>query len=245
MPGALVTLGGLEPSISPTHPISFVARIAPGLVAILLSLLASGRRGLGDLFRPIKTWRVGIGWYAFALLFTLAVRLVGAGLDRLLGRAHEVVSPLIQVYGDKYLLMLPAVIISAIPGTLGEELGWRGFAQPRLQARHTALISSVVVGLIWGIWHIPNLLFFEEPSVLLIVDVLGLVPVAVLYAWLYNNTEGSLLLVWLMHLADQVVPNLLGSLPTLTDEILVWIVAVIVVLAFGPEHLSRQAESTR
>ena len=235
IPAVQVKLAGGETAFGPDSAVGGLARWAPGIVATLLALLLGGKEGLRQLFRPLRLWRVHVGWYAFALFFNVAVFFAARLVDGVLGRSYEVVSPLVAVYGAQAAMMVPFIILFALPGSFAEELGWRGFAQPRLQERRGALVASLIIGLVWGLWHIPTMIYFGElgasdyPGWLW--PVLNMLPTAVLYGWLYNNTRGSLLLVTLFHVGQQLANNLLGLWPGYTDDVIVWIVAVIVAVA--------------
>src|SRR5215212_6754423 len=101
--------------------------------------------------------------------------------------------------------LLTAVIMLAFfifPGSaLGEEIGWRGYALPRLQARRSALSASLILGVIWGFYHLP--LYFTaqafRPPSLFVPFLIGIIALSVIITWLYNNTGGSLLLVVVLH----------------------------------------------
>lgn len=243
IPAAIAKLNGENSILAPEGLIGGMARWMPGLMAILLSFLVFGRTGIARLFQPIRIWRVGLFWYIFAIFFQFAIFYAGKTLDTLLGNAYEVTAPLFSVYGSQAALMAPIVILFAFPGAFAEELGWRGYALPRLQNKLNALLSSIVVAAFWGAWHIPLLIYFGELGVndpaRYLLTVVNFVPVAVLYTWIYNNTKGSLLLVTLFHIGQQLSNNLLGTLPTYSDEVLVWIVAVVIVVFEGAENFSR------
>jgi CAAX protease family protein len=244
IPAAVAAVQGRESILAPTGLLGGIARWAPGLAAILLAAWAGGKPAVARLLQPVRTWRVSLGWYLFVLAYPAGIHFVGRGMDALLGRATEVTSPLVVTFGDRYAAMLPVVILFAFPGVFAEELGWRGFALPRLQDRHHALPSSVVLGIFWGLWHIPLFVYFGDALPTLVVEVLTFIPATVLYTWVYNNTRGSLLLVSLLHVAEQLTNSVLGTLPTFTDELLVWALAALVVLVAGPVHLARQQNST-
>ena len=241
LPAALTKLNGGESALGPDG-IGQFARWSSGLVAIVLAGLLAGRQGIGDLFRPLKIWRVNIGWYLFALLFQLVLFILSKWIDTRLGNAYEVVSPLESV-PYPVAFVIPIVIISAIPGAFMEELGWRGFALPRLQTKNNALFSSIMLGLVWGIWHIPSMLYFGETNGTQIFwAVLNFIPITVLFTWLFNNTKGSLLLVTLFHASIQYSNNFLGVIPTQTSSLILWLVALVIVWMAGVEHLSRSSE---
>jgi membrane protease YdiL (CAAX protease family) len=244
IPATAAKLNGETSILAPEGLIGGTARWMPGLVAILLSFLIMGKTGIGKLFQPIRTWRVGFFWYVFALFFQVVVFYAGKLIDTLLGNLYEVTSPLHSVYGSQAALMAPMVILFAFPGAFAEELGWRGYVLPRLQNKYNALLSSVVIGIIWGAWHIPLLIYFGDLGVNnipgYVVAVVNFIPVAITYTWIYNNTKGSLLLVTLFHLGQQLSNNLLGQLPTYSDEILVWIFALAIIVLEGIESFSRR-----
>ena len=91
---------------------------------------------------------------------------------------------------------------SIFPGSaLGEELGWRGFALPRLQARRSALAASLIVGAVWGTYHLPLFVLGSptRPFALFLPFALSCVIMSIFYTWMYNGTGGSLLIVVLLH----------------------------------------------
>jgi len=244
IPATVAKLHGETSILAPEGPIGGTARWMPGLVAILLSLLVFGKIGIGKLFQAVKIWRVGLFWYIFALLFQIVVFYLGKTFDALLGNHYEVVSVLISEYGAQAAFMVPIVILFAFPGAFAEELGWRGYVLPRLQDKYNALLSSLVIAIFWGAWHIPLLIYFGDLSTNnpagYVLAVVNFVPVAVIYTWMYNNTKGSLLLVTLFHIGQQLSNNLLGTLPTYSDEILMWVAAIVIIGIEGMESFSRR-----
>jgi membrane protease YdiL (CAAX protease family) len=187
---------------------SILLHYGPALAAIVVAGAAGGRRGIGRLLRPLGHWRVGVGWYVFVLLFPLGVRLAATGLNLLLGGSP----PSFFAAGAEsgvpagvhpLLLLVPVFLGVFLQAGIAEEIGWRGFALPRLQARFGALTSSLILGLLWAVWHFdpqrgPALL---ERGVLYPLAVLAM---TVLMTWVYNSTGGSLLLVVLYHTASNV-----------------------------------------
>lgn len=244
IPATIAKLHGETTGLAPEGLVGGIARWTPGLIAILLAFLGSGKIGIGKLFQAIKIWRVGLFWYIFALLFQIVIFYMGKTLDTLLGNPYEVISPLNSVYGSQAAIMTPIVILFAFPGAFAEELGWRGYVLPRLQNNLNALLSSITVGIFWGAWHIPLLIYFGDLRANdlsgYLLAVVNIVPVAILYTWIYNNTKGSLLLVTLFHIGQQLSNNLLGILPTYSGDILMWIVAVIIISIEGIGSLSRR-----
>ena len=152
------------------------------------------------------------------------------------------------------VLLLEFVRILFLGGPLAEELGWRGFALPRLQQRHTALTSGVVLGLVWGLWHIP--LYFvpgtgqqeilssgTNPAFAIVGFVGWTIGLSVLFTWLFNQTRGSLIVVIGFHTAVNLaafLPAAVGSTgpAPMLNVLLTWLVAVVVVLGYGRRTLS-------
>jgi len=241
LPQAAVALGLRTTALPFDSPLMLIPVWGPGLAAILVTLLTAGRAGLRALFRPLRTWRVGLHWYLVTLFFPAAIWLAGRAMDTLLGATYTLRSPLAS-FGPQAALMLPVLILFAFPSALGEELGWRGFALPHLQNRYTALVASVVLGLFWGLWHIPTLIAqgaLDSSIGAIGLSMVATIPLAVLYTWLFNNTGQSLLLVWLFHTSDAITQYLLPRLLTATDDLLILGAAVLVVILAGPTHLSR------
>jgi membrane protease YdiL (CAAX protease family) len=230
--GAILLLtGGLGP-IGTTDPrflfIAFTATVAPAIVGVLMTGLTAGGAGYRDLLARLLRWRVGVRWYAVALLTAPLLTVTAAVLLALALRSADVL-PAILAKPDPLGLLLPGVVGGLLAGFC-EELGWTGFAIPRLRLRHSVFATGLVVGVVWGAWHFP--LFREVgsfsgvlPLVLLLVQLFAWLPAyRVLMVWLYDRT-GSLLVVVLMHAS--LIANQLISAPAVTADAttLVWTLA--------------------
>jgi membrane protease YdiL (CAAX protease family) len=187
-------------------PLFFLGTFAPALVAIGFTGRCGGRRAVLELLSQILRWRVGIQWYVFALTYMAVIKLLVAVTYRLAtsewpGFRHEA-----------WFVILAAIVLST-PVQAGEEIGWRGYALPRLYARLGLGRASLVLGVIWACWHLP---FFFIPGAdksgqsfpLYLLQVTAL---SVAAAWLYWRTRASLLLVMLMHSA---VNQTIGIVPS-------------------------------
>jgi uncharacterized protein len=193
-------------------PLLLVGSFAPSGVAVALTARARGRTGVRDLLGRLLLWRVHVRWYVFAVGFFAAVKLTVAVLYRIANGAWP------HLGGQAWYAILPAIVAAGIfGGPLGEEIGWRGYALPRLADRFGLATGSVVLGLIWACWHLP--LFFMSglarygdqygqsfPTYLLQVTALS-----VALAWLVGNTAGSLLLAVLMHSAINQTKDIVSS----------------------------------
>ena len=182
----------------------------PLAAALTLTLAGEGRTGAMRLLRPLGFWRVNGLWYVFALFATALTVFTALGIY-FAGDGHRLVfNDLNQIY-----LVVPVFLYVLFFSVLGEETGWRGFALPRLQQRLGPLKASLLLGLIWGLWHIP--LFgipgnFHHP-IPLGLFILQDVALAVVMTWIYNHTGGSLLLIHLFHAASNTTLGILPVLP--------------------------------
>lgn len=213
-----------------------VGIFAPGIVAVWLSWRQGGARAVRALVGRLFHWDVPIRWYLFAAGYVAAVKLVVAALHR----ASTGVWP---AFGDNIWLTPFSVLISLVLlGQAGEELGWRGYALPRLAERHGLARSSLVLGAIWALWHLP--LFFVAAAETFNQSfpryTLQVMAVSVAMTWLFAHTGGSLLLAMLMHSAinntKDIVPSIgpagttpfgwQGTLVGLLTLVVLWIPAI-------------------
>lgn len=237
------------------HPIlsGMLGAMGPSLAALLTTALHEGRAGFRDLFKRLSTWRVGLQWYLFALFWPAVLSLTKTGLSVLLGGPIPNFSqpPFVNVFPG----LLDAGLFVFLPGfflqqlllgsSMGEEIGWRGFALPRMQFEVSSLRASLVLGLAWGAWHAP--LWLTRGN--LVQDafigwhVLELMATAVLFTWVYNNTRGSLLLALLFHASIGVTGLFLSSAEShpLMGAALGWGAAALVIGVFGSWRLARDS----
>ena len=202
------------------------------------------------MLRQFLVWRIGLLWYAVVLLGAPIVDLAAIAVHVLLGGAvPDFTQPFArQVVGPLDLgIALPLFFLFGV-FTNGEEIGWRGYATPRLQADHTALTAALVVGMVAALWHIPKALTAGSgqgyPFWLFVLDTIAK---AIVFAWVYNSTGGSLLAVTLLHASVNTsivfLPILRGSpdavLLTAISIGLHCLVAITVVLVTGPALVAR------
>jgi uncharacterized protein len=227
------------------------------IASLLMTGLTLGRDGVIRLLRRFLIWRVGWNWYAVAFLLIPTLSLVGLLLDAWLRQTPLDFSRVLayEMFGasvNLLLLVVPFFLFDAIAN--GEEIGWRGYILPRLQVKQSALTASLIIGLLWGIWHIPKFLGHWD-SVAFAWFMVDVMAKSVLLAWMYNNTKGSLLLVTLFHASFNTVGVFLPVANTITDgnlsariiiTLLEVIVAVVVISQTKTEWLSltvpRQAQ---
>ena len=214
----------------------------PAIAALLAAALTGGGTALGELGGRLVRWRVGWQWYAGVILGPAAFSLAVAGLYSLLGGSWAAALPPVLL-GEAPLVMLPVfLIILTITDGLGEELAWRGFALPRLLLRHNALVASLILGVLWALWHLPLIWtegasMYQQPLWLILVDIPAN---SVIFTWVFLHTRGSVLLAMLLHGAANlfsVSPNVISAgdltLPLLAVAAK-WLLIVVLILVAGP-----------
>src|SRR5918995_769440 len=234
----------LRDSVTDTQGLVLVllASNVPSALAIVLTAIVFGRGALRKLLGRLLIWRVDPRWY---LVVVGPAALAGGmvALNAFLG------GPALSV-GVPLLTVVILLAFMIFPGSaLGEEIGWRGYALPRLQARRSALSASLILGVTWGFYHLP-LFFtgqaFRSPTIL-VPFLISTIALSVILTWVYNSSGGSLLLVVLFHATANLPLTLLleplGSramVPFLLYVGLMVVGAIVVVIWAGPAHLSRK-----
>jgi membrane protease YdiL (CAAX protease family) len=224
--------------ISPANPLFYLAVYAPSIAAVTVTGYTGGVAGLKDLFGRLLLWRAGLRWYAIVLLGVPALLLISAALSAWLAGNSRILLP------DHWqLAIVPFLMSLAIdPGPLGEELGWRGFALPRLlDGRRSALTAAVLLGVVWGTWHLPAFFFSGLPQSGFSFGafLLGNIALSVLMTWVFQNTGGSVLFAILIHwlVNTRFVPR--GTFDMFCGVCAV--AAVIVAFATGPTLRAKRA----
>ena len=225
----------LIPLVSVSPLWGFPALFGPALAAIIVAAVADGKPGLRNLLGRLVRWRVGARWYAVALGLPTVLALTAAGLHVLLG------GPTSVEFGG--LSVLNLILFALI---VGEELGWRGYALPKLLARRSALTASLILGTLWGAWHLPTFFVPGAPQYGLPFSAFVLLTMAysVLIGWVYVHSRGSVLIATLMHGAINLSQGLfLGGVDPAREYWLLAAVygatAIVLALVFG-RNLSRQ-----
>jgi len=204
---------------APAVMLSFIpaAMAGPALGAFVVTRMVEGKQGTRQLLRRrILRWRVGVQWYLIAVFGVPLVYFVAASL--VLGAAP--LEALIEQWPFLFTSYLPKVVMVFLIVSLWEEIGWMGFALPRLQEKYGPLMASVVLGVLWALWHLPA--YFNSTQV--VADKVGLgeldrllylLPPLILLAtftrivmtWLFNVAMGSVIVVTLFHAAFNVSNN--------------------------------------
>jgi len=208
---------------------------APSYVALSLIAWREGQQGVGAILRHVIQWREATRWYLFAVFYIAGIKLTVALILRVSTGSWP-------RFGPTPWYLIPFAIAFSTPFQAGEEIGWRGYALPRLSDRVGLRWASIVLGVIWAVWHLPQ--FFIRASDTygqsFLIFAFQVVAISVTLAWLWNATAKSLLLPMLLHSAinnsTDIVPSatpgsnnvfgLSASPVALMTVILLWVVAL-------------------
>ncbi|HEX2742369.1 MAG TPA: CPBP family intramembrane glutamic endopeptidase [Rubrobacter sp.] len=214
----------------------------PAIAALIAAALTGGGAAVRDLGARLVRWRVGWQWYVVTLVGPAVFTLSVAGVYVLLGGSWATAAP--PALREGALFLLPLLLLAlALTDGLGEELAWRGFALPRLLLRHKALAASLILGVFWGLWHLPlvwteGATMYQQPIWLFFVDILAK---SVLFTWVFLHTRGSVLLAMLLHASTNmfiVSPNLTTSgdmTLLLIAAAAKWLLVGAVIVVAGPD----------
>ena len=222
----------------PGELVAVVMVFIPALLAISLTAVSEGRAGVRSLLGKLAQWRISLKWVAMALVLALVIRLTMSLIALGLGMISTI--QLRPGGPAQYIILAVIFFVFAIP----EELGWRGYALPKLLERYTPLAAGLIVGVLWGSLHLalllPGMMNVGAPP---LPTVLGLVGASVLFTWLYVNSGSSILLTTLFHATQSffVIVNegLTGTQQAWLMAGVYLAVALIVVLATGPRLTRR------
>lgn len=234
---------------------------AMGLVLLLLGVMGPMVTGIGFTYltrdkegrrdywkRIISFKRIPARWYLVIFLFVPVLNILAALLDVLTGGSGATWGEAALNLVSNPLSIIPSILFASLIPFI-EELGWRGYVLDRLQEKRSALVSSLILGVVWSLWHLP--LFFIQGSYQAGLGVgtlafwlffIGIVPLSLVFTWIYNNTGRSTLAVILFH----SMVNLTGELMALTERadtysIVLWYVAAIGITAiWGAKTLTRE-----
>lgn len=215
-----------------------IGGFVPSLVAIFLTWKQEGVAGLRDLGHRMLQFKIGVRWYLTVILVVIFGTLGQLAIIRILGQLFDETLFVAQLGSA-----LPLIVL----GPLSEEIGWRGYALDRLQSKWNALVSSLILGLVWGLWHWP---LFElvgtsqhELAIPFAGFVIGTMATSILYTWLHNNTQASIWTAIFFHWVYTYFAQVIASGVTRSEtynwlEYLPYLViAVTVVLIWKPQSL--------
>ncbi len=241
--------------------LAVLSALSASIAGIIVTVILEGKAGLMRMVRRLLIWRVGIGYWLFAILFIVPTFYIGSQVNPIFNG-----DPLSFNNFSPAFSILPMFTIFIFVAGIGQELGWTGFLTAKLQERYTALASCFIRAIIVAIWHLPVLLFtgteFQAlasfPYAAWIADrgflvafgamlFLFMLPWSILLTWAFNNTRGSLLLVSVMHASEIWIPYLMLSAGMKIESLnnywgvgtFMVLIATIIVIITRPNDLSR------
>jgi len=219
---------------------------APTISAVLLIGLSEGRDGVKSFLKKVLHWRVGFQWYLVVLFSVATIAYLAIGIGMMFGIAAPELSlpnglPRGALIGFMPIIFLINIFVG---GPLAEDIGWRGYILPKMRERMSALNASLIIGVVWAVWHLPYFIFPAWRSAVGNVPFIWFMLLttswSVLFAWVYVNTE-SILMPVLFHAAINTTLGTLGVLgqnngnliPLILNTALTWLAVGIVVAVCG------------
>jgi len=221
----------------------YLTAYGPMLSAFLVAGITEGRPGIRELFSRITRWRVGLGWIFVAAFSMFGLFAVSSVIASAMGSPW----PDIRRMGEvNYLPYLGAGtwLLWFFNSGLGEEVGWRGFALPKLQQNRSALSATLVLGVLWALWHIPFFFYLDDYMKMGFgmypLFALGVISGAFIFSWLFNSTGGSALMAIVMHASLNTATATSAGEGTVAmiESILVMVWAVLIVIFYKPSDLA-------
>jgi membrane protease YdiL (CAAX protease family) len=213
--------------------------LMPAVSALILAAQTGGRGALRSLLARLVLWRVGWKWWIAAVAVQPVMLGLAAFIFNLISSASKIV-PEISISLSAFLVN----VIMLLLATLGEEIGWRGVSLPSLQQHYSALKSSVILGILWAVWHLPFWLLldtFDQFGIgYLLLNFLFVLPLTFYITWFFNHGHQSILLAVALHLSFNIVNTVLLPVTIHVGAFLIfgvmeWIVAFILLPHLEPE----------
>lgn len=223
----------------PAMPFSlhYLVGYGPMVAALLLTWIIDGRSGIRELVGRVLKWRVRPVWWLAAASPLIAFGCLAVGQRLLQGRWVDFgLLGQVQFLPD---LGWGALILWVFTFGFGEEMGWRGYALPRLQGERSALSATLILSLFLAIWHVPAFFYLYDSSIL-VGWLVGMLAGAIVFTWFYNSSGGSILMVALWHGAFNFISGSQAgdgvTAAILSTGVMVW--AVVLILLYKPANLS-------
>ena len=224
--------------------LSLLSPYGPTIGAFVVTAMTEGKPGVRTHWRRFWNRSLNIKWLVVILLFFPALWLVANLVARTLdGQAY----PFLTWPNQPWMFIPPLIFNGLIHGGLSEEFGWRGYVLPRFQAKWNALVSSLVLGVIWGVWHLPLLQAGMQSANSVAELVLWQTLVTIFFTWVFNNTNGSILAVVLFHAMVNSSSDIVwccGSSPWYLYGVSLF-AGILIVIIFGPRTLMRRRSEER
>lgn len=209
------------------QPLLMLSGFGPAFAALIVVGRQNGRTGIRQLLGRLKWWRVGWHWYTIVMLGPALLLVTAVMLASFNGPAPNFgqtqVAILAHTQGISPWLLLPIHATLLFITLLGEEIGWRGLALPELLRRFNPTAASLILGILWGVWHLPMIwvpaLGAGVASVPLGWFLVDIVAMSLLYTWIFQHTQGSLLIATLLHTANNTAAAFIPLLPPAATDL--------------------------
>lgn len=248
---AFLTTWVLISPLALSAPISphwhFLGALGPISAAFIVTAVATGRPGISEFLGRLLNWQVGLVWLLTSIFSPFLLFLLAVLIARFTGNSWANFSKLAS---GEYATFawIGGSLLSAVAYGIGEEAGWRGFALPRLQQKHTALMATFLLSVFWALWHAPMFLYRFEFGIGQVVGFfVGMFAGAIWLTFLYNSTDGSTLMVVFWHTSWNIV-NIIGLVVSIEVvaymSTMVIVAAILIVMIGKPARLSRRHKHT-
>lgn len=239
LPGVAISQGWLDPSFGLLRVLSGAGNFGPTIAAFVLTAILYHRPGVRALLNSARPERITLRMIVAALLLPIGIRLVALLAVPLATR----IDPPAADYPWYFAPIVFLVVL--ITAGIAEEFGWRGFALPHLQQRWSALISSLILGVVWACWHLPAYLISGsvQQNIPVVSYIFGVIGYTIVLTWLFNASHGSVLAVILMHTVTNTAHGYFQSLwigDVQIHSLVTWFVALALIALAGAQHLSQR-----
>lgn len=228
------------PGMPKNMPVTDLAlAFVPALAAAILTYRVNGVAGVKNLlarvfdFKKIRPWP----WYLPSLLLPVVALVATYALIALFGVQFQA-QPAMPFMAA--LLFIPIFLLAAA----GEELGWSGYVIEPLQQRWGALGGNLILGVIWWAMHFPSIIQSRQDSTLIWLGMVGALATRILWAWIFNNTHGSVCAVIIVHAVSNMSGSYVPSIPTSATMPVIIVFAIVVTCLYGPRTLTRKKTRT-
>jgi len=234
--------------------LGLLAASGSSIAALITAAWVGGKEGLKQLLSGFIRWRCSPLWYILAVFIPALLSLTAIGATTAFGGQFQI------QWTVGWVMLIPTFLITTVQAGLGEEIGWRGYATPKLMEKRSALVSALIVGVVWAAWHIP--LYFVPGTLqnvlvqtigfplTLVAYSLNIIAFAIVWSWIYEVSNRNIWLPILIHgstnsfAAFFAIGNLevYGIAPIVISALLWIILAVAVILIYGPQRFSRSKQ---
>jgi membrane protease YdiL (CAAX protease family) len=236
---------GLD-SIPPLALIGLLGAFGPSIAAIILTKISGGN--ISDVLKKLILWKVNIKWYLFVLFVPSILLGISVLISQLFGFSLGQ-----AVFTNIPIMFLSAILLTLPFGPLAEELGWRGYALPKLLNKYNPLVASLILGLFWTFWHIPAFFVpgvaipsvFEVNILTIFLYLLNNIGLSLIFTGIFFRTKGSVLLAILLHAGSNASQNIIYSiLPAIESvaphRLTIYILNILLVFIIGLIMINKQ-----